>query len=667
MTASKARFFGKAIAALTVVMAFFLLLSCERKVIIKEPLPVEVPEEKEVIDQFAMAEGYWRQRDYDKALAAYDRYLEEFPTGDKVTDALARKATIYYDRNQYEEALPLFLDVVNEYPLNEKRAEIHLRIVRAYFHLKQYSESRLSALRWLELYKDYPGKEEVFLLLGQDLKELGHPPRALYWWLKLLESPSVPREQKEDIRYQLLDLIYGATEEELREMATYAKDSSLIPAIHYQLALSYLNSDELEEAREAAAEIVRLAPGQGWAIRAEEILEKIEERLKVNPNVIGCLLPLSGPFAIYGQEVLSGLELGLDIFREGNEGLPSLEFVIRDTKGDPTIAIEAMKALAEEEKVIVIIGPLISKVAERVVEKAQELGIPIITLSQSEGITSKGEMVFQNCLTPEDQVRSLINKVMGEMGLRRFAILYPANAYGRYFMDRLWDKAESQGGTITAVESYDPKDTDFATPIKRMVGLFYPRPESDTVKQEREESEQQEAGLEEEDEVVEEEPEPIIDFDAIFIPDSSKRVALIASQLAYYDVVGVRLLGTNLWNSPELIEIGGEYVRGAVFPAGFFPGSGYRGVDSFVDQYKTNFGQEPGLLAAIGYDTIRIIKETLKEKGDDIKTRGDLRLALATSEDFDGVTGSMVFDEGRRAKRDPLLLTVVGRHFLPMP
>ena len=668
MTASRARFFRKAVATLTVVMAFFVLFSCERKVIIKEPLPKEVPEEKEVIDHFAMAEGYWRQRDYDKALAAYDRYLEEFPTGDKVRDALAGKATIYYDGNQYEEALPLFLDVVNEYPLNEKRAEIHLLIVRTYFHLKQYSESRLSALRWLELHKDYPRKEEVFLLLGQNLKELGHPPRALYWWLKLLESPLIPREQKDDIRYQLFDLIYEATEEELKEMATYAKDSSLIPAIHYQLALSYLKSDELEEAREAATEIVRLAPEQGWAARAEEVLEKIEERLKVNPNVIGCLLPMSGPFAIYGQEVLNGLELGLDIFREGNEGLPSIEFVIRDTKGDPTIAIEAMIELAEEEKAIVIIGPLISKVAEGVVEEAQALGIPIISLSQSEGITSKGEMVFQNCLTPEDQLRSLIDKVMGEMGSKRFAILYPANAYGRYFMDRLWDKVESQGGMITAVESYDPRDTDFATPIKKMVGLFYPRPESDTVEQEREEPEQaEEAELEEEEEVIQEAPEPIIDFDAIFIPDSSKRVALIASQLAYYDVVGVRLLGTNLWNSPELIEIGGEYVRGALFPAGFFPGSGYRGVDSFVAQYKTNFGREPGLLAAIGYDTISIIKEILKEKGDNIKTRGDLRLALATSEDFDGVTGPMVFDDDRMAKRDPLLLTVIGRHFLPMP
>jgi ABC-type branched-subunit amino acid transport system substrate-binding protein len=390
------------------------------------------------------------------------------------------------------------------------------------------------------------------------------------------------------------------------------------------------------------------------------VLKKIEERLRVRPNIVGCLLPLSGPFAIYGQEVLNGLELGLDIFREGSEGLSSIELVIRDTEGDPKIAIEAIKELAEEERAIVTIGPLISKVAEGVVEKAQELGIPIITLSQSEGITKKGEMVFQNCLSPEDQIRSLINKVMGEMGLMRFAILYPATPYGRYYMNKLWDKVESQGGEITAIESYNPKDTDFATEIKKLVGLFYPRPESDM-------EEEEERELEEKEEELEEEPEPIIDFDAIFIPDSYERIALIAPQLAYYDVVGVTLLGTNLWYSPKLIETTGRYVRGAIFPSGFFPGSGYKGVDSFVDQYKGNFGQEPGLLAAIGYDTIRIVKEIVKEKGEHIKTREDLRSALAGNKYFDSVTGPMVFDNKRRAKRNPLLLTVRGRHFLPMP
>jgi branched-chain amino acid transport system substrate-binding protein len=649
-----------------VVMAVFIF-SCEKRMILKEPVLKKPPEKKVVIDHFAKAESYWLQKEYDKALTAYERYLKAFPSGDRVRDALAKKATIYYKRSQYEEALPLFLEALEEYPWNEKRAKIHLLIAKVYFHLKRYPESRLSALRWLELYKYYPGKEEIFFLLGQNLKELNDHPRALYWWLKLLESPLIKIEQKRKIRPQLLSLISQANEEELIKMANYAEESDFIFPIYYQIAVSYLLSDKLEEAREAALKVVRFAPEEEWVIKAKEVYQKIEERLKVSRNVIGCLLPLSGPFAVYGQEVLNGLKLGFDIFQERNEGLSSIEFVIKDTEGDPEVAIEAIRELAEEERAIATIGPLISKVAEGVVEKAQELGIPIITLSQSEAITSKGDMVFQNCLTPEDQLRSLTNKVIGDMGLKRFAILYPANGYGRYFMNKLWDKVESQGGIITAVESYDPKSTDFAAEIKKMVGLFYPRPKSDMEEEEREKSGTEEEKLEGKEEESEEEPEPIIDFDAVFIPDSYERVALVASQLAYYDVVGVTLLGTNLWNSPKLIEIAGRYVHGAIFPSGFFSGSGYRGVDSFVDQYRTSFGQEPQFLAAIGYDTIRIVKEILKEKGEYIKTREDFRSILAGSESFDGVTGPMVFDDKRRAKRNPLLLTIRGRHFLPMP
>ena len=662
MTTDNTAHFRKVITACLVVMAF-LIFSCEQRLVLKEPPTKEIivekpaleepPEEKSVVDHFAVAEEYWRQKDYDNALAAYDRYLYEFPSGDRVRDALTRKARIYYDRGQYDEALPLLVEVIDDYPVNEERAEINLLLAKTYFHLGKYSESRLSALQWLELFEDYPGKEEVFFLLGQNAKELEDRPRALYWWLKVLESEQTTEEQEEEIRSQLLDLIYESAEEELKEMADYAREGDLIFPIYYRLANSFLLEDRLEEAQELAIKIMRFASEGEWFTVAKEMLEKIDGILQVKPNVIGCLLPLSGPFAIYGQEVLHGIELGLDIFRETDEHLSSLELVIRDTEGNPDKAREAVRELAEQEKALVIIGPLISRVAEEAVERAQDLNIPIITLSQSEAVTSKGDMVFQNCLTPEDQVRSLTNKVIAEMGLKRFAILYPDNGYGTYFMNKFWDKVEFLGAEVTAVEAYDPKETDFAVPIKKMVGLYYPRPKPETEEKTEEEPE--------------EEPEPIIDFDAIFVPDSYERGGLVVSQLPFYDVVNVTILGTDLWNSPKLIEVAGRYVHGAIFPSGFFPGSRFRGVSSFVEQYEVNFQDKPGFLAAIGYDTIRMLKDLMREEGANIKTRADLRTALTSIQGFEGVTGPMVFNSERRAERNPLLLTVSGRHFLPLP
>ncbi len=634
--------------------------------IAKEEIPPEEiwPEQVEVVDQFFIAERYFQQQEYDLALEAYEQYLLEYPLGDKVKDALARMGTIYYYRNQYEEAQSLLKEALKAFPLNGRRAEIHLLIAKIYYHLGKYQESRQTALRWLELYRDYPKKEGVYYLLGQNSMELNEYPRTLYWWLKVLESPSISEARRQAVRSHLTDLISKATEEQLEEMATYAKGSDIIVPIYSRLGTFFLRSDRLDEAREAAMEILRLAPEEDWIMKGRELIKEIDERLRVNINVIGCLLPLSGPFAIYGQEVLRGLELGLGLLPEGAGGPLSMELVARDTEGDPQKAIEAMRELKEDEKAILVIGPLISRVAEAIVGEAQESGIPIITLSQSEGITSKGEMIFQNSLAPEDQIRSLVNKVMDEMGMSRFAILYPANQYGTYFMNMFWDRVDAKGGEINAVESYDTQSTDFTMEIKKMVGLFYPRPSPD-MEEEGGELEARNPGIEGEE--SEKEPKPIIDFDAVFIPDSYQGAALIASQLAYHDVVGVTLLGTNLWNSQELVEIAGRYVHGAIFPSGFFPGSGYPGVGEFVAQYGSSFGQEPGLLAAMGYDTIRVVKEILKESSEQIKTRADLRAALSESRTFKSVTGPMSFDERRRAKRNPLLLTVSGGHFLPMP
>jgi branched-chain amino acid transport system substrate-binding protein len=687
------------IAAGMMVGALFVV-SCEKRVTLKEPLPKEPiavkppaerpaeerviakrppeeappgemvkegippeelwPERVSLIDQFFMAEHYFRQKDYDLALEAYEQYLLEYPLGDKVKDALARMGTIYYDRSQYGEALSLLKEAIKAFPLNARRAEVHLLIAETYYHLGKHQESKETALRWLELYKDYPKKEAVYYLLGRNSMELNEYARTLYWWLKILELPSITEARRQEVRSHLTDVIAKATEEQLEEMAAYAKGTDLIVPIHCRLGASFLRSDRLDEAREAAMEVLRLAPGEDWGMKARELLEEIDERLRVKLDVVGCLLPLSGPFAIYGQEVLRGLELGLGLFDKGSEGLSTLELVVRDTQGDPKKAVDAIRELNDDEKAILVIGPLLSRVAEAIVDKAQESGIPIITLSQSEGITDRGEMVFQNSLAHEDQLRSLTNKVIDEVGLKRFAILYPANSYGRYCMNLFWDKVEAKGGVINAVESYDPQGTDFTMEIKKMVGLFYPRPSPD-MEEEGGELETRNPDMEGE------EPEPIIDFDAVFIPDSHQGAALIASQLAYHDVVGVTLLGTDLWNSKELVEIAGRYVNGAIFPSGFFPGSGYPGVKEFVSQYSSSFGQVPGLLAAMGYDTIRIVKQILEETSEQVKTRSDLCAALAGAGTFESVTGPMSFDARRRAERDPLLLTVSGGHFLPMP
>jgi ABC-type branched-subunit amino acid transport system substrate-binding protein len=185
--------------------------------------------------------------------------------------------------------------------------------------------------------------------------------------------------------------------------------------------------------------------------------------------------------------------------------------------------------------------------------------------------------------------------------------------------------------------------------------------------------------------------EPIIDFDAIFMPDDWRRISLVAPALAVEDIVTnacdprdlerirkttgkkelktVTLFGTNQWSSPkgrsglpELVERGGKFVTCSVYVDGFFVDSQRPATRRFVQQYREAYkqetGRDPGLLEAIGYDSGRMLRQLIEKKEGAPRTRAQMREALATLKDFDGATGKTSFNEKREAVKPLFLLSI---------
>jgi hypothetical protein len=65
----------------------------------------------------------------------------------------------------------------------------------------------------------------------------------------------------------------------------------------------------------------------------------------------------------------------------------------------------------------------------------------------------------------------------------------------------------------------------------------------------------------------------IIDFQALFIPDSASRINMILPQLAFNDVKDIVLLGTNLWHHESLPGQTKGYNRQTVITDGYFGSS----------------------------------------------------------------------------------------------
>ena len=570
---------------------------------------------------------------------------------DESASDLRRTAENYLKTNRLQQALTLFKKIAEEYPGDKESPFAEYQIANIYYLLSEYEISSDDAFKWLGKYPVHPDRAHVMSLLGANFDALGDRPQAFYWFLEAKKGSFNEPHRQENLDEKLARLIEVSDNEDIDRITVYAVGTHYVPLVRQRRAGIFMEQDEFEKAREVAMAMVQDTHDPSWALAGMQILKRIQEELSVKKGVVGCLLPLSGPFAIYGEEVLNGIQLGMFSDSAQDSGI---ELVIRDTEGEPERAVAGLEDLAHNENVIAVIGPLSQKTASPVAEKAQELGVPIITITQKQGITAERDMVFRNCLTPLREVRRLLDPTLVEIGIKRFSILYPDNSYGRFYMNLFWDSVEEIGGTVTAAECYDPGQTDFAEQIKKMTGVFYAKPVSMV-----EEMLEMRPPEEEESKIYSDQPAPFIDFDAVFIPDNYEIVTMIAPQLPYHDVQGVLLMGTSLWQSPELIKIAKDYVQGAIFTSCFYEKSGEFGVGNFVSRYRENFASAPGMLAAIGYDTIRLLQEVMQ--AENIQTRRSVRNELYRIEPYKGVTGDILFNDQGELETEPLLLTVSGR------
>ena len=356
----------------------------------------------------------------------------------------------------------------------------------------------------------------------------------------------------------------------------------------------------------------------------------------VDRYAIGCVLPLSGRNAAAGNRALDAIILAAGVFDPIVK--TPIRLIIEDSRSQPEIARAAVAKLAREDGVICILGPLGADESLDAAREAQRLKVPIITLTRREGVTDIGNYVFRSYLTNRVEIESLVKYAFQEMGLSRFAVLYPDDDYGRKMEELFREEVFRRKGKILKVISYQTTETDFADEIKAVSDL---RQSSSAVK----EGVSPEGG-----------ETPDMGFDALFIPDSPARISMIVPQLAFHDVRGIRLLGTSQWDAPDILKAGTDLLGEAVFVDAFSPNSFYREVNDFTDVYYTNYSREPDTVEALAYDAAGIIVKTIREDG--IMTRDQFRANLLNVRDYRGVTGETSFSGRRDARKDVFILTI---------
>lgn len=347
--------------------------------------------------------------------------------------------------------------------------------------------------------------------------------------------------------------------------------------------------------------------------------------------VIGCAFPLTGEDAAVGQRALQGALVATQVFDDVGPGFP-IALAVRDTRGTPDGAARAVTELARDEGAVAIVGPLTSLESPAAVSAAQSLRVPIITLTQREGILTPGDFVFRALLTPKDQAQAIALYAADASTRGHFAVVYPDDAFGRDLARAFSEGAASRGAKVVAASAYRGA-ADLAISVDRALG--------------RGPGAAQGAGA------------PV--WDAVFIPDTVEMARLVAQHLRAAGAPGRRLLGVGLWNGPD--AAGAPELDGAVFAAPFTSGAERATTRRFVEACRRSYGEDPETLAAQAHDAVALLVDLLREEPGANRER--VRWKIQNTVSFEGAAGRLAFEGQRDGKREAMILTIRDGRILP--
>ena len=322
---------------------------------------------------------------------------------------------------------------------------------------------------------------------------------------------------------------------------------------------------------------------------------------------IGTVTTNSGTAAAYGEAEVKGFELAVsEINAKGGINGKKVKLESMDDKGDATEASNAYNKLAGDNNVLAVAGPTISATTAAVAPLADQSKLVTIAPAATSDSIETGNYLFRTCFKDSYQGEVAARFAAENLKVKKVAVLYgTGDPYSSGVGEAFAKAAEKLGLEVVDKESSSSADdTEYSAQLQKI----------------------QASGAE-----------------LLYAP-------------YYYSVAGPYII-------PQARSVGFEgYVMG---PDGYdglkltgdksqynktYYTTHYSADDNtntkvqdFIKSYKSKNNAEPNTFAALGYDTIYMIKQAI-EKASKNATREDVRNAVAGMT-FDGVTGKFTMDK----------------------
>jgi branched-chain amino acid transport system substrate-binding protein len=339
------------------------------------------------------------------------------------------------------------------------------------------------------------------------------------------------------------------------------------------------------------------------------------------PIRIGILTTMTGNYSLIGHYTKQGVKMAVDSINAGGGvlGRP-VEAVYEDDGAVTSQAVDAFNRLVSADKVVAVVGSILSPIDLAVEPLDVRAQIPMVVLGSNVKLTKVDSWAFRPRAIDSLSAKALALFVVQTLHFDKVGVLNSTDAFAQGYANIVVPTLKENGVNPVAVATFNDGDKDYTAQLLQM----------------------KKAGAK-----------------IVIMVAQQADAGLIMKQ--YYGLglqSQYKIAGSNSFITETAIKLSGKEAANGVYAlADYVPSNPAPVSQAFTKAYVKAYGSEPEFDAAFTHDAVLFIADAIKRAGSTDPQK--IRTAMYATKDLQGVTQPITCQPTRECGTQALIVQYV--------
>lgn len=344
---------------------------------------------------------------------------------------------------------------------------------------------------------------------------------------------------------------------------------------------------------------------------------------------IGVAAPITGNWSKYGKGFDIATKLAVEqINYDGGVNGRKLELSLLDSKGDVKEATIIAGKFVDDKDVLAVVGDFSSACCMATAPIYKNKGDSLVQLSPSAGskdFTGMNEYMFSIIGDKDDEASFMVQYLVSEyIGAKKISVIYLDNNWGKMTADLISQKSEELEVEITSIKGYQDGEEDFKTILEEACNT---------------------------------------NPDVLCVVMYYNDLITVSKQISDMEW-DIDICNIGSGTSQKTIDHGGEYVEGVMTITPFIVSPKNKELYDLASEFKECAGFDMDIKSACAYDAVFLLADAISRCEE--VTRQTIRNELSKIKDFNGITGSMTFNNNGDIHRQYIIAHIIDGKWIPL-